>query len=256
MPTSPRIAIAGYHHIMNRGVDKMDIFRDAYDKDMFLKIVNKTAIVHKVILHDYCLMDNHYHLLIETQSDNLSLFMRFVSANYAQYFNKKTKRTGHLWQNRYKSRYVTSEPYLYILIKYIESNSIEAGLNTKIGDYPYSFTHIIFNSKDIYPCSKESILLKEFSIELLSDFLGVELSQKDLTFLQDEQNKKIKKKDDKVVFSKSKSLQKHFINIENKEMRNKAICFSYLEDGYSQIEIAKYLGLSKSSISMIIKNGD
>ena len=68
---------------------------------MFLQIVNKTAMIHKVVMHDYCLMDKHYHLLIETQRDNLSLLMRLVSANYAQYFNKKTKRTGHLWQNRY-----------------------------------------------------------------------------------------------------------------------------------------------------------
>ena len=96
MPTRPRIDIAGYHHIINRGVDQMNVFRHSEDKDMFLQIVNKTAMIHKVVLHDYCLMDNHYHLLIETQTDNLSAFMRFVNANYAQYFNKKTKRTGHL----------------------------------------------------------------------------------------------------------------------------------------------------------------
>jgi REP element-mobilizing transposase RayT len=96
MPTRPRIDIAGYHHIMNRGVDQMNIFRHNEDKDMFLQIVNKTAMIHKVVVHDYCLMDNHYHLLIETQTDNLSRFMRFVSANYAKYFNNKTKRTGHL----------------------------------------------------------------------------------------------------------------------------------------------------------------
>ena len=60
--------------------------RVSEDKDSFLQIVNKTAMIHKVIVHDYCLMDNHYHLLIETQTDNLAIFMRFISANYAQYF--------------------------------------------------------------------------------------------------------------------------------------------------------------------------
>jgi len=60
--------------------------------------------------------------------------MRFVSANYAQYFNKKTKRTGHLWKNRYKSRYITSELYLYTLIRYIEYNPIEARLSQKVGE--------------------------------------------------------------------------------------------------------------------------
>ena len=82
-------------------------------------------------------MDNHYHLLIETQTDNIAIFMRFVSANYAQYFNKKTKITGHLWQNRYKSRYVTTVLYSYTLIRYIEYNPIEAGVSQKVGEYPF-----------------------------------------------------------------------------------------------------------------------
>jgi len=254
MPTRPRIDIAGYHHIMNRGVDRMNIFRHSEDKNMFLQIINKTAIIHKVVVHDYCLMDNHYHLLIETQTDNLSLFMRFVSANYAQYFNKKTKRTGHLWQNRYKSRYVTTESYLYTLIRYIEYNPIEARVSLKVGEYPFTLAHTIFNGKDFYPCTKESILFKDYDIKTLGEFLGVEFSQKDLIFLQREQNRKIEKKDDTIILSKSKSLEEHFMNVQNKQDRNRVICLAYLEDGYSQIEIANYLGLSKSAISMIIKN--
>jgi REP element-mobilizing transposase RayT len=253
MPTRPRIDIAGYHHIINRGVDQMNVFRHNEDKDMFLKIVNKTAIIHKVVVHDYCLMDNHYHLLIETQTDNLSRFMRFVSANYAQYFNKKTKRTGHLWQNRYKSRYVSSERYVYTLIRYIEFNPIEARLSEKVGEYPFTLAHLIFNSKDFYPCTKESILFRDYDVESLSGFLGVEFSQDDLTFLQTEQNRKIEKKEDMIILSKSKSLEEHFMDVKSKTERNKIISLAYLEDGYSQIEIADYLGLSKSAVSLIIK---
>ena len=63
MPTRPRIDIAGYHHIINRGVDRMNIFCHSEDKDSFLQIVNNTAMIHKVIVHDYCLMGNHFHLL-------------------------------------------------------------------------------------------------------------------------------------------------------------------------------------------------
>jgi len=254
MPTRPRIDIAGYHHIINRGVDRMNIFRHSEDKDMFLKIVNKMAMIHKVVVHDYCLMDNHYHLLVETQTDNLAIFMRFVSANYAQYFNKKTKRIGHLWQNRYKSRYITSEPYLYTLIRYIEYNPIEARLSQKVGEYPFSLAHIIFNSKDFYPCTKESILFRDYDIQSLSGFLGVEFSQEDLTFLQIEQNRKIEKKEDMIVLSKSKSLEEHFMDVTSKQERNSVISLAYAEDGYSQIEIASFLGLSKSAISMIIKS--
>ena len=105
MPTRPRIDLAGYHHIINRGVNRCDVFNTSTDKEMFLKIFNKTAQIHHVTLHDYCLMDNHYHLLIETQKENLATFMRIVNANYAQYFNKRYQRSGHLWQDRYKSRF-------------------------------------------------------------------------------------------------------------------------------------------------------
>ena len=255
MPTRPRIDIAGYHHVINRGVDQMDIFCHDEDKNVFLQIVNKTAMIHKVVLHDYCLMDNHYHLLIETQTDNLSAFMRFVNANYAQYFNKKRKRTGHLWQNRYKSRYITSEQYLYTLIRYIEFNPIEAGLSQKVGEYPFTLAHLIFNSKDFHPCAKESILFREYDVEMLSGFLEVEFGKNELIFLQTEQNRKIEKKENMIVLSKSKSLEEHFIDAKNKKERNSVISLAYL-DGYSQIEIARYLGLSKSLISMVIKSGD
>lgn len=255
MPTRPRIDIAGYHHIINRGVDQMNVFRHDEDKNMFLQIVNKTAMIHKVVLHDYCLMDNHYHLLIETQTGNLSVFMRFVNANYAQYFNKKTKRSGHLWQNRYKSRYITSEPYLHTLIRYIEYNPIEAGVSTKAGEYHYTLAHLIFHSKDFHPCTKESILFREYDVESLSGFLGVEFTHTELDFLQKEQNRKIEKKENMVVLSKSKPLEEHFIKVQSKKERNSIIHLAYL-DGYSQIEIANYLELSKSLISKVINSGD
>ena len=113
MPTRSRVDIAGYHHVINRGVNRCNIFNSDVDKDMFLQILNKSATLNKVIIHDYCLMDNHYHLLIETTKENLPVLMRTINANYAKYFNKKSKRSGHLWQDRYKSKYITSEDYLY-----------------------------------------------------------------------------------------------------------------------------------------------
>ena len=97
-------------------------------------------------------------------------------------------------------------------------------------------------------------MFRDYDIESLSGFLGVEFSQEDLTFLQKEQNRKIEKKEDIIVLSKSKSLEEHFMEAESRQERNRIICLAYLEDGYSQIEIASFLGLSKSAISMIIKS--
>jgi len=128
-------------------------------------------------------------------------------------------------------------------------NAIEARLSKKVGEYPLTLAHTIFNSKDFYPCTKESILFSDYDIQSLSEFLGVEFSQEDLTFLQREQNRKIEQKEDMIVLSKSKSLEEHFMDVQNKQERNCVIFLAYAVDGYSQIEIANYLGLSKSAIS-------
>ncbi len=139
------------------------------------------------------------------------------------------------------------------MIRYIEFNPIEARLSEKVGEHPFTLAHLIFNSKDFYPCTKESILFRDYDVESLSGFLGVEFNEDDLTFLQTEQNRKIEKKEDMIILSKSKSLEEHFMDVQSKQDRNSVICLAYLEDGYSQIEIANYLGLSKSAVSLIIK---
>ncbi len=255
MPTRLRIEIAGYHHLINRGVNRCDVFNHNNDKDMFLQIINKTAIIHKIILHDYVLMDNHYHLLIETQKENLSTFMRIVIANYSQYFNRKYNRSGHLWQDRYKSKFITSDDYLYTLIRYIENNPREANITQKICTYPFTLSHNIFKSKKYYSCCKESILLTQFDIKTLRDFLEVPLSQKDFEFLETKQKQKIEKEHNTIIIKCEQELQDYFTNVSIRKQRNSAILKAYL-DGYTQVEIAKYLNISKSLVSKVVNSGD
>ena len=253
MPTKLRVDLAGYHHVINRGVNRCDVFNHSNDKDMFLQIVNKTATIHKVIVHDYVLMDNHYHLLIETEKENLPIFMRIVNSNYAQYFNRKYKRSGHLWQDRYKSKYIIDENYLYILIRYIENNPIEAKITKKIGDYPFTLGSNILNSNKIYLCCQDSILLKDFTINNLAEFLEVKLNDEELKKSQEKED--IIKTKEEYIYKKAKELNKYFIIINTKQERNKNIVTAYL-DGYSQVEIGNHLNLSKSMISKIVKSGD
>jgi len=255
MPTRPRIDLAGYHHVINRGINRDVVFNNSDDREMFLKIINKAAMIHNVILHDYCLMDNHYHILIETTKENIATFMRIVSANYSQYFNKRYKRSGHLWQDRYQSKYITSEEYLYALIRYIEYNPVEAGLTQNVGEYPYTLSSLIFKVKEHYPCTNESLLIKSFDIKSLSEFLEIPMSDIEHEYLEKKQKQKIKKSDDGIQISQSKALKEHFTTIQNKKERNRAIINAYL-DGYTQISIAQYLKISKSLVSKVIKNGD
>ncbi len=252
MPTRLRVDFAGYHHVINRGVNRCSVFNHSNDKDMFLQIINKTAKIHKVILHTYALMDNHYHLLIETQKENLSTFMRIINANYAQYFNRKYKRSGHLWQDRYKSKFIISEEYLYTLIKYIEYNPIEANITNTISSYPDTLSYKIFKNLKYYPCCNNSILIQEFDIKSLSEFLNTPISQEELKILN--QKQKAKKENNEIKILKEKDLNKYFENTKTKQQRNISIIKAY-EDSYSQVEIANFLGISKSLISKIINKG-
>ncbi len=134
MARRPRLDIAGYHHVVNRGVARSNIFTSPSDKEKFLQILCKACKLYDVVVHDYCLMDNHYHLLLETRQENLSLIMRQINSYYAIYFNKKESRVGHLWQGRFRSWYVLNEEYLYFLLRYIEYNPIKANLSDKPKD--------------------------------------------------------------------------------------------------------------------------
>ena len=113
--------------------------------------------------------------------------MRIINANYAKYYNKKYTRSGHLRQDRHKSKL----DYLYTLIKY---NPIEAGVAQKVGEYPFTLASLIFSANTDYPCSSESLLLKEFDLRTLCDFLGSPLTQDELEYLQKKRETKSFKK--------------------------------------------------------------
>ncbi len=89
MPRKPRIELPGYYHIINRGVEQRDIFKTVEDFEEFESLMCFYTKSFGIVIHNYCLMTNHYHLLIEIRHENLSKFMRQINMNYAIYFNKK-----------------------------------------------------------------------------------------------------------------------------------------------------------------------
>ena len=97
MPRRPRIDMVGHYHIVNRGVEQRTIYKDDEDYKTFLGLLCSGCQLYNMQLHGYVLLSNHYHLLIETHDENLSRFMKHLNASYAIYFNKKYKRSGHLW---------------------------------------------------------------------------------------------------------------------------------------------------------------
>jgi REP element-mobilizing transposase RayT len=252
MARKPRIELVGYHHIINRAVNRSDVFKDSNDYDIFLGIVCKACRLYGVVLHDYCLMSNHFHLLVETSKENLSSFMKHINGNYAMYANKKYKRSGHFWQGRFYSRYITSEDYYYTLIRYIEQNPIEAKIVDDIKDYPYTLGSVIANKETPIKCTFKSKLLQELTYENIQELIGIKLNDEELKTLEQIKNQKVVQKDKDKKLAYSKSLKEHFVKCKTKDDRNKAI-LQALDDGYTQIQIANFLNVSRSLVSKIVK---
>jgi len=248
MPRRPRVEYVGYHHIINRGVARNNIFLNEKDKDKFLEILLETRELYHFIVHSFALMDNHYHILIETKFENLSMLTRHINSKYAQYFNKKYNRVGPLWQGRFKNWYVFDEKYLYILFRYIEQNPIKANITKDIGEYYYSAFSMILANEQSKLLQNSKLLDKE-----MFDILGKKLNDDEICLLDTFEKTKYKVDKKEIVRLKQKSLFEYFdIDLKDKKVRNRQIKKA-LKDGYKQSECARHLGLSAGAVSQIAK---
>lgn len=139
MPRKKRIFYPGaLYHVMSRGNDKKPIFKTKTDRIKFLKYLEWQHINRQARIHGYCLMGNHYHLILETPLANISKIMQELQGSYAIYFNIKYKSAGHLFQGRYKAKIVERETYLRQLSRYVHRNPLEAGRQEMMYDYLWS----------------------------------------------------------------------------------------------------------------------
>jgi len=113
-----------YYHLTCRGNEQRKIFRDAEDRKEFLRLLARSAEIYEVQVLAYALMPNHFHLLICTPKGNLSDFMRHFNISYTGSFNRKYKRTGHLYQGRYKAFLIDKDNYLLEVSRYIHLNPL------------------------------------------------------------------------------------------------------------------------------------
>ena len=133
MPRQARLDTpSALHHIMVRGINKSDIFKDDQDKTLFLERLSQNVIEGKCSIYAWVLMDNHVHLLFKSGQQGISAVMRKLLTWYAQYFNRRHGRTGHLFENRYKSILCDEDKYLLALVRYIHLNPIRAEMVTTL----------------------------------------------------------------------------------------------------------------------------
>jgi putative transposase len=127
-----------WYHIMDRGARKMAVFNEDSERYLFLDLLNQIHDKYKVEIHAYCLMDNHYHLLIKTPWANLSKSMQHLNGMYVQRYNKMYKTDGPLFRGRFKSIIIDADNYLLRLSRYIHLNPVKSKLTDKAWNYKWS----------------------------------------------------------------------------------------------------------------------
>ena len=126
-------------HIIQRGNNRTKIFLATEDYRFFIKLLQESRLKHPCQLYGYCLMPNHFHLIVNPQpTGNVSLFMKLLGGKYVRYFNKKYDRTGTLWENRFRSFLIGREQYFIRCLRYIETNPVRSGLVKTPDSYQWS----------------------------------------------------------------------------------------------------------------------
>ncbi len=140
MARLPRLTIPGYpHHVIQRGNNRQPIFANDADRRLLLALWAEYADKFQVAVHAYVLMSNHFHLLVTpTTETGLPQMMQAVGRRYVRLFNDTHGRSGTLWEGRYRSTLIETEPYLLTCMAYIDLNPVRAGLVAQARDYPWS----------------------------------------------------------------------------------------------------------------------
>lgn len=134
-----RIAFQGaFYHVTARGNERKAVFKSKRDREKFLEYLETATERYQAVIHAYCLMDNHYHLLLETPVGNLPQIMHHVNGAYTTYFNVKRARSGHLFQGRYKAIVVEKDEYAKELSRYIHLNPVRAKMVQAPEEYAWT----------------------------------------------------------------------------------------------------------------------
>lgn len=139
MPRSARQkSSTNVYHVMMRGINRQEIFEDEEDFHKFLAILKECKDISEFEIYAYCLMPNHVHLLIKTGTEPLEQIFRRIGTRFVCWYNRKYQRTGHLFQDRFRSETIENEAQLLTVLRYIIQNPMKAGMEAEPGSYPWS----------------------------------------------------------------------------------------------------------------------
>lgn len=268
------------YHVTSRGNEKKPIFKDDTDCNIFLDTLHKVNKRYNWICHAYCLMDNHYHLVIETPDGNLSKGMRQLNGVYTQIFNKRHERVGHIFQGRYKAILIQKESHLLEVCRYVVLNPVRAKAVKSIKDWEWSSYRATVGKDKSHPCLTTDGILGQFAKQKRTaekkykEFVEAGAGEKGIW--EDVKSQSILGSDEfieKLIgyvkgYEDIKEIPKNqrYINrpalkeifkkemLLNKKERNRKIKEAVNRYSYSQKEVADYLGLYYTTISRIVND--
>lgn len=172
---------SGIYHVVLRGINRQDIFHTDEDFLNFLTIVKRVKAARQFQLYAYCLMRNHIHLLIHEQDEDIAKTMKRIGVSYAGWYNTQYERTGHVFQDRFKSEPVEDSQYLLTVLRYIHNNPVRAYMVTNPEEYKWSSCKEYY--EDALPAEEvtnTTRILEMFSVDketgriLLRDFMKLQ----------------------------------------------------------------------------------
>lgn len=262
------------YHLTSRGDRREAIYEDDTDRLQWLEVLSKACERYNWRVHAYCLMDNHYHVLLETADGNLSKGMRHLNGVYTQYFNRQHSRVGHVFQGRFKAILVEKETYLLELSRYIVLNPIRAHMIKNLDQWKWS-SYLATSGQAQTPYWLETDwLLSQFGkrrkrareryIDFVREGIGLPpiwVNLRKQIFLGgeefvDQHQRKIAEKEDldEIPALQKRALIKPISYYQDKYQDvNIAIKEAYLTGGYTMKEIGGYFGKHYTTVSRIIK---
>lgn len=241
------------YHVILRSINQQEIFYDNTDRSKFLKCLKETKERYNYDVYAYVLMNNHIHLLIKEREDNLSKIIQSLAISYALYFNKKYNRIGHVFYNRFKSKYVENLPYLLNIIRYIHFNPEKAGI-CEYSKFYWSSYNDYFKSNSIVD-STAIFKMTEMNIKSFQSFH--EEYRKIKGFEEDDFEMENIKLDDETAIQRIKEM----LNIDNlvyiqnlkPQKRDEIIMQISKIDGIERKQLARLLGLNERTVYRAIQ---
>ena len=181
MARALRILFEGaWYHVMNRGIAHKRIFFNIDHKKKFLELLGEISRIYGVEVHAYCLMDNHYHLVIHTPRGNLSEAIKYLNSKFVQFVNLTLNKDGPLFKGRFKAIIISAEEYLIRLSRYIHLNPVSANITKWAEDYEWSSYSMYLGKKEPTPWLVTREIIKRFgTIEFQKSYKKYVETQKD-----------------------------------------------------------------------------